>query len=110
MATYTLHVYGEMCPAPLLKAEAKLRSMKPGDRLIMESDHSCTVRLLQEHLRKLPCRFRVEEVADGIWLSAIVRTGNGRGYPPAFPFPGPAPLPFGRGRARPFHPNIRFVL
>ncbi|OTA41819.1 MAG: response regulator SirA [Symbiobacterium thermophilum] len=73
MAAYTLNVYGEMCPAPLLKAEAKLRSMQPGDQLIMESDHSCTARLLREHLRKLPCRFRVEEVADGIWQFRIER-------------------------------------
>ncbi|MFZ5815833.1 MAG: sulfurtransferase TusA family protein [Bacillota bacterium] len=73
MATYTMHVYGEMCPAPLIKAERKLREMAPGDRLIMESDHSCTVRLLREHLRRLPCRFRVTEVADGIWQFEIER-------------------------------------
>lgn len=73
MAVYTLLVYGEMCPAPLLKAEQKLREMEPGDRLIMESDHSCTARLLREHLRKLPCRFRMTEVADGIWQFEIER-------------------------------------
>jgi TusA-related sulfurtransferase len=71
IATYTLIVYGEMCPAPLLKAEAKLQDMQPGDVLVMESDHSCTVRLLREHLRRLPCRFRVVEVADGIWQFTI---------------------------------------
>lgn len=71
--TYTLNVYGEMCPAPLLKAEAKLREMNEGDLLIMESDHSCTVRLLREHLRKLPCRFQVSEVALGIWQFVIER-------------------------------------
>lgn len=71
MATIVLNVYGEMCPGPLLKAEAKLREMAPGDLLVMESDHSCTARLLREHLRKLPCRFRVEQVADGIWQFSI---------------------------------------
>lgn len=73
MAVYTLLVYGEMCPAPLIKAEQQVRAMLPGDRLIMESDHSCTVRLLREHLRKLPCRFRVAEVTDGIWQFQIER-------------------------------------
>ena len=73
LTTYTLNVYGEMCPAPLVKAEAKLRAMAPGDRLLMESDHSCTVRLLREHLRKLPCRFRVEEVGFGVWQFSIER-------------------------------------
>lgn len=73
MVTFTMHVYGEMCPAPLLKAEHKLGTMQPGDWLIMESDHSCTVRLLREHLRRLPCRFRVSEVADGIWRFEIER-------------------------------------
>jgi len=71
VATFTLNVYGEMCPAPLLKAEAKVRDMAAGDLLIMESDHSCTVRLLREHLRTLPCRFGVEMVADGIWQFVI---------------------------------------
>lgn len=73
MAVYTVNVYGEMCPAPLLKAEKQVRAMQPGDRLIMESDHSCTVRLLREHLRRLPCRFQVSEVADGIWRFEIER-------------------------------------
>ncbi|HYF94559.1 MAG TPA: sulfurtransferase TusA family protein [Symbiobacteriaceae bacterium] len=73
MATHVLNVYGEMCPAPLIKAEAKIREMPPGDMLVMESDHSCTARLLREHLRKLPCRFRCETVADGIWQFVIER-------------------------------------
>lgn len=73
MAVFTLNVYGEMCPAPLLKAEAKVREMAPGDVLIMESDHSCTARLLREYLRKLPCRFYMTEVADGIWQFHIER-------------------------------------
>lgn len=73
MAVFTIHVYGEMCPAPLIKAEQKLREMVPGDLLVMESDHSCTVRLLREHLRKLPCRFAVTQVADGIWQFQIER-------------------------------------
>lgn len=73
MATLVLNVYGEMCPGPLIKAENRLREMQPGDILIMESDHSCTARLLREHLRKLPCRFRVDMPADGIWRFAIER-------------------------------------
>lgn len=73
MATFVLHVYGEMCPAPLIKAERKVNEMKPGDTLIMESDHSCTARLLREHLKKLPCRFRMSEVDFGIWQFVIER-------------------------------------
>ncbi|HYG59659.1 MAG TPA: sulfurtransferase TusA family protein [Symbiobacteriaceae bacterium] len=73
LATHTLNVFGEMCPGPLLKAEARVREMAPGDTLVMESDHSCTVRLLREHLRRLPCRFRVEEVGFGVWRLTIER-------------------------------------
>lgn len=73
LATYTLNVYGEMCPAPLLKAEQKLREMALGDVLVMESDHACTARLLREYLRKLPCRFRMSEVSFGIWQFTIER-------------------------------------
>lgn len=73
IATYVINVYGEMCPAPLIKAEAKIREMAPGDLLVMESDHSCTVRLMREHLKRLPCRFSVDMVADGIWQFRIER-------------------------------------
>ena len=71
VATHVQNVYGEMCPAPLVKAEKKLGEMEPGDVLIMESDHACTTRLLREFLRKLPCRFSVEEVSFGIWRFTI---------------------------------------
>lgn len=73
MSTCVVNVYGEMCPAPLIKAETKLGEMEPGDVLIMESDHACTTRLLRERLRKLPCRFQVEEVSFGIWRFTIER-------------------------------------
>lgn len=73
MATYVMHVYGEMCPGPLFKVEKRLRELQPGDVLVTESDHSCTVRLMREHLRKLPCRFQVAVVADGIWQFVIER-------------------------------------
>lgn len=38
MATYTMHVYGEMCPAPLVKGERKLREMQPGDSRLNGSE------------------------------------------------------------------------
>lgn len=73
VTVHTVHVYGEMCPAPLIKAEQKLREMVPGDLLVMESDHSYTVRLLREHPRRLPCRFSVTQVATGIWQFQLER-------------------------------------
>lgn len=73
MAQHTLLLFGEMCPGPLLRVEQKLKEMQPGDLLIAESDHSCTARIMKEHLRRLPCRFQVSEVADGIWQFRIER-------------------------------------
>lgn len=73
MATYRLDVLGEMCPGPLIKAEARLRRMAPGDVLIMSTDHNCTARALKEYLRRLPCRFTVRQAEDGVWDIEITR-------------------------------------
>lgn len=75
MATVRLDCLGEACPEPLVRTEEALAALAPGDTLVVETDHSCTSRLLKELLRRLPCRFRVVEVEPGVWQFTIERRG-----------------------------------
>jgi len=73
MATYYLDIWGEMCPIPIIKTQRKLKELKCGDTLVLETDHSCTSRALvvwaQEHGHKV----KEEEVANGIWRIELTK-------------------------------------
>ncbi|MHB8172542.1 MAG: sulfurtransferase TusA family protein [Thermincolia bacterium] len=71
MGEYFLHLWGEMCPVPLLKAEKKLKELTAQDILVLESDHSCTARTIQTWAGKKGYRVSVDEVANGIWQIRI---------------------------------------
>ncbi|RQD77828.1 MAG: sulfurtransferase TusA family protein [Candidatus Syntrophonatronum acetioxidans] len=73
MATYFLDALGDMCPIPALKAEKKLKELKEGDILIVESDHSCAMTSIPNHLKKRKYKITIEEVEEGIWQIKIVK-------------------------------------
>lgn len=62
---------GELCPIPLIKAEKALKKANVGDKVILETDHSCTLRFLPERLRKVKCKIASQEVAFGVWKIEI---------------------------------------
>ena len=37
---HRIDAIGEFCPIPIIKAEVKLTQVKPGDRVIIKSDHN----------------------------------------------------------------------
>ncbi|MBO8169848.1 MAG: sulfurtransferase TusA family protein [Thermoanaerobacteraceae bacterium] len=71
MAVVKLNTLGEMCPVPVIKAEKKVKTLKPGDTLVVETDHSCAPRFIVEQLKKYPCHIEIKEVAFGIWQVVI---------------------------------------
>lgn len=73
MAEYFLDALGELCPVPLLRAEERVKGMTAGDVLVLETDHSCTARLLPKHLRRYGCTCSVELVSDGVWQIQVRR-------------------------------------
>lgn len=73
MAEFFLDTLGELCPVPLLRAEMRVKTMSKDDVLVLETDHSCTARLLPKHLRRYRCRCDSRVVADGIWQVIIRR-------------------------------------
>lgn len=67
-----LEVLGEMCPIPIIKAEKALKKLKAGDKLILETDHSCSIQSVTGHfLNKYGYPCRVVEVEEGIWQIEI---------------------------------------
>ncbi|SHH02813.1 sulfurtransferase TusA family protein [Tepidibacter thalassicus] len=67
MAVKELDCLCEVCPVPLLKAMNELKKMKPGDILILHSDHSCVGISVQEWAQKNKYPVQVVEVEDGEW-------------------------------------------
>lgn len=65
---------GEMCPIPIIKAEKVLKKIRPGEKVILETDHSCSIQSVTGHFRNkynYPCR--VVEVEEGIWQIEIIK-------------------------------------
>lgn len=58
---------GEMCPVPVLVAREDLGRIGEGDRIVIETDHSCAVASIRAVVRKLRVKMKVEEVTSGIW-------------------------------------------
>lgn len=78
MGEYYLEVWGEMCPVPLLKAEKKLIELADNDVLILETDHSCTARTVENWAKKKKYQVTIEQVDVGIWRIGISRRGSAR--------------------------------
>lgn len=71
MSDIKVDALGELCPVPLIKAEKALAKADTGDKIILETDHSCTLRFLPERLRKFKCKILSKEVSYGVWQIEI---------------------------------------
>jgi len=65
--------FGDICPVPVLKLEKKLRTMKPGEELMLVTDHSCTIESIKELFEERGMIRSVDEVMNGVWEVVIVR-------------------------------------
>lgn len=74
MAEARLDCLGEACPVPLIKTEKKLNTMKIGDMLTVDIDHSCAMKNIPEWARKEGHNVDIEEVDDGQWEVYIEKT------------------------------------
>ncbi len=63
---------GEMCPIPIIKAEKKLLQASVSDRVVLETDHSCSISSVTNHFKnKYGYPTEIIEVDDGIWQIII---------------------------------------
>lgn len=67
MAVREIDCLYEACPVPILKAMKELKTMNPGDILILHSDHSCVGVAFNEWGEKNNYPIQVVEVEDGEW-------------------------------------------
>lgn len=65
---------GEMCPIPIIKAEKKLKKLQSGEKLILETDHSCSIQSVTGHFeKKYGYSCSIDEVEEGIWQIEITK-------------------------------------
>ncbi|KPU27023.1 response regulator SirA [Caloranaerobacter sp. TR13] len=57
----------EACPIPLLKAMKRLAKMDIGDVLILETDHSCSIKNVVEWAKKQGHNVDYMEIGEGEW-------------------------------------------
>ncbi len=69
----TLNCLGDMCPLPLLKADAALKTLPEEESLMVVTDHSCTVESIREHFASRRCTLEIHEAISGVWEITIVR-------------------------------------
>ncbi len=71
MAEIRLACLGEACPVPLIKTQKKMGTMRVGEVLIVEIDHSCAMKNIPEWAKRAGHNVDIEEVADGQWEVCI---------------------------------------
>ncbi len=63
---------GEMCPIPIIKAEKKMLQISVSDRVILETDHSCSISSVTNHFKsKYGYSTEIMEIEEGIWQIII---------------------------------------
>ncbi len=67
MTELRLDCLGEACPVPLVKTQKKMNTMKVGEVLLVELDHSCAMQNVPEWARKAGHNVKIEEIDDGQW-------------------------------------------
>ena len=71
MAERTLDCLGEACPIPLLKAQKEIKNMNVGDILIVNIDHSCSMKNIPDWARSAGHNVEIEETGEGEWSIII---------------------------------------
>jgi TusA-related sulfurtransferase len=66
---------GDICPIPIIKIEKKLKEAKVTDRIVLESDHSCSTSSVVNHFKtKYGYPTEVIRVDEGVWHIIITKT------------------------------------
>lgn len=76
MVEYRLDCLYEACPIPLLKTMKKLKKLLPGDVLIVETDHACSLKNICQWVEKRDFLCEVREIANGQWEIFITKIGQ----------------------------------
>jgi len=67
---------GDICPIPIIKAERKLKEAVDADRIVIETDHSCSTSSVINHFKtKYGYPTEVKKVSEGVWHIIIEKKG-----------------------------------
>jgi TusA-related sulfurtransferase len=71
---YLIDSLGEICPVPIIMLERKIKEVKKDDRIILETDHSCSTSNVVEHVaNKYGYPTEVTMISEGIWQIIITK-------------------------------------
>lgn len=62
-----LDCLGEICPVPIMKLQGVLEEIRQGERYLLITDHSCTLRAAEEFCEAHGLFLDWEEVMSGVW-------------------------------------------
>lgn len=62
---------GDFCPIPVIKAKIGYKEIEKGDKLIITTDHSCTLSNIKDTFKNVNCYIHYEEKINGIWEITI---------------------------------------
>lgn len=63
----------EICPIPLLKAIKELNRIDVGDKVIIETDHSCSITNILDWAKKNGHMAHYDEMCEGEWEISIIK-------------------------------------
>lgn len=75
MSELFIDALGDFCPIPGIKAKAAVKQMKPGDRVVLITDHSCAANTLKVEMKRAGFIAETEEIDYGIWRITISHPG-----------------------------------
>jgi tRNA 2-thiouridine synthesizing protein A len=75
MSDYFIDALGEMCPIPIIRAEKKIKQLRVSDRVVLKTDHSCSISSVTNHFqKKFGYKCSVIEEEEGVWRIVIEKT------------------------------------
>lgn len=66
--------FGDMCPIPLLKLQNSLKTLKPGDSIMLVVDHSCVVESISDYYNSSHHQILVDEIINGVWEITVTKS------------------------------------
>ena len=65
---------GDFCPIPGIKARLAMKGLRPGDQVLLVSDHSCAPLNVRDAAEEMGCSVEVEEVIPGVFEMFISKS------------------------------------
>ncbi|WP_026894991.1 sulfurtransferase TusA family protein [Clostridiisalibacter paucivorans] len=67
----TVDCMGDICPVPIIKTKQAIKTMNSGDKIMVISDHSCSVESIKDLFKNKNYILNIEEVINGVWEITI---------------------------------------